>query len=390
MERVYLDHNSTSPLRPEVRELLQELLARPLGNASSLHASGRAARDLVDRAREQTARALGVEEDEVVFTSGGTESNCLALLGASGGPPKVVAASRVEHSSVLGVLEGLRARGTPCELLDVDRAGRVRLERLTALAEGAGPGLLSLQAANNEVGTRQPVERAAAIVHARGGLVHTDAVQALGRVALPLGRGADAVDLASLSAHKIGGPQGVGVLYVRRGTPLEPLVRSGAQEAGLRAGTENAAAIAAAALAISIATRDAESHAARMRALAERLWTDVSGAFPDAELLGPSFAEGDRLPNTLAVSFPETDGKVLVTALDLAGLEVSSGSACASGSVEPSHVLLAMGRGEDEARAAVRLSLGWSTTAADCERAVDTLRKVVSASRASRGSFPSL
>jgi len=229
-----------------------------------------------------------------------------------------------------------------------------------------------------------PLERVAELARGRAGgpaLVHTDAVQALGRIPVPLGAGG--ADLASFSAHKVGGPPGVGILYRRRGVPLAPILFGGDHEGGLRPGTENAAGIACAALAVELAAREREEHASRMAALSRGLWEELASRLPEARLIGPPLDAPDRLPNTLCVALGGAQGKVLVTRLDLEGLEVSAGSACASGALEPSHVLSALGLDEEAARAGLRLSLGWSTTRADCKRAVDILVKVARSSRAS-------
>ena len=385
LDRVYLDHNSTSPLRPEVASLWNALLERGLGNPSSLHRSGREARHVIDTAREQIANALGVGEEEITFTSGGTESNNLALMGAleAMGEGTRLITTRAEHASVLEVVEQAESRGVDVTWIEVDEFGSLRMESLrAALASTTGAALVSVQIANNEVGTIQPVGAVRTELESSGFeyRLHVDAVQALGRI--PLSLSELGASLASLSAHKVGGPIGVGVLYRRKNTSIAPRSYGGGQELGLRPGTENAAMIGAAGLAIELAVREQKELAERVRALAHELWTDLSTHLPGVRLLGHEWGSEHRLPNTVSVLLPGTDGKVLVTALDLAGCEASAGSACASGSLEPSHVLIAMGLNSDEARAGLRLSLGWSTTHDDCQHAVDVLRKIASSSHA--------
>ena len=386
MTRVHLDFNATSPLREEALALYLEVARELAGNPSSLHQGGRRARHLLDEARERVAAALGAEEDEIVFTSGGTEANNLAVLGClrAGAAGAAVVTTTVEHSSVLGPAERLEREGHPWRRVAVDSAGLVSPEAVAEAAADGACGLVSVQTAGNEVGQVMPLAAIAAALERipadRRPRLHTDAVQALGRLPIPLGGalGGGGVDLATVSAHKVGGPPGVGVLFRRRGIPLEPLHYGGEQESGLRPGTENVAAIAAAGLALELAVQEQAGFAERAAELARGLWEGIHAAHPRAVLLGPPL-EGDsrvRLPGTLNTLLPGVDGKVLVTRLDLAGLEVSAGSACASGSLEPSHVLLAMGLSRELARAGLRLSIGRNTTWRDVREAVDILRTV--------------
>lgn len=377
MNRVYLDHNSTTPLRPEVRALLFATLDELGGNPSSVHTSGRRARHLLDEARERVAAALGVHEDELVFTSGGTEANNLALGGALAvaKPGAALVCSTIEHSSVLEPAQAFAQAGRRVEFVGVDRLGLVDPEAVVQRAAASDAALVSVMAANNEIGTLQPVAELARTKD-RAWLLHTDAVQALGRIELRLSEWG--IDLASFSMHKLGGPVGVGVLYRRKGVELAPLVRGGGQELGLRPGTENVAGIVAAALAVELAVRERAELAERLERLSRALWSELHVALPSVHLVGPAFDSGRRLPGTLNVLAPHVDGKVLVTRLDLAGLEVSAGSACASGSVEPSHVLLALGFARDEARAALRLSFGRTNTSEDVHNAVEILRRTLS------------
>ena len=386
MDRIDLDHNATTPLRPAVREFLAAHANEPRANPSSLHTRGRRARHLIDEARERVAAALGVSEEDVVFTSGGTESNNLAIFGVVGSACRVsmdraavgIVTTAAEHAAVLEPVHHLAQLGHPLEVVPVDSEGLPDPAALFEAAARSTTALVSVMAANNEVGALPDLAELgrllATLEPARRPRLHVDAVQALGRI--PVLLEAWGADLASFSAHKVGGPLGVGMLVRRGATTLEPQLFGGVQEGGLRPGTENAVAIAAASLAVEIAVAEREGFAQRTRELAEYLWDGIRALRPDARLLGPSFESGRRLCNTLTVGLPGEDGKLLVTRLDLEGLEVSAGSACASGSVEPSHVLTAMGLDETSARAGLRLTLGWNTTLAECKRAVEILGMV--------------
>jgi cysteine desulfurase len=376
--RVYLDHNATTPLRPEARVALLEALDQVGGNPSSVHRSGRAARALLDQARERVAAALGVDEGGVIFTSGGSEANGLALLGSlRPHPGSALVTCATEHAAVLKTAEQLEREGHPLTRVPVDGAGRVTAEDVTAAAAATGAGLVSISAANNEVGTTAPLASIAAgldQLEVRP-LLHTDGVQALGR--MPVRLGDWGIDLASFSAHKLGGPFGVGVLVRRGNAPLEPLTHGGGQEFDLRPGTENVPAIVAAAVAIELAVEEQAAFARRALRLSMTLWDEVHTSLPHAVLLGPPLDAPDRLPNTVNILLPNVDGRVLVARLDLEGLEASAGSACASGSLEPSHVLMAMGLDEEHARAGLRLSIGRTTKAEDIHTAVGALRRTL-------------
>ncbi len=391
--RVHLDHNATTTIRPEVLALLVDLYARLHGNPSSVHAAGREARGWLDDARERTAAALGCHEDEVVFTSGGTEAIQLALAGVLRRPSQAgsqhrgaLVTSAVEHSAVLAAADRLEREGHPVVRLPVDGTGRVRLDALEAAlasqpARTSPPALVSIQAANNELGTLQPVveiaERLSAVGPVRP-LLHCDAVQALGRI--PLAPLRAAADLLAFSVHKVGGPPGVGVLVRRTGVVLEPLLGAGSQENGLRPGTESVPAIAAAALAIELAQREQVEYGERTARLCRSLWQQLTICIPGVERNGPDLDE-TRLPNTLNVSLPGVESRTLVARLDLEGLEVSAGSACASGSLEPSHVLLALGHDAARARGALRLSFGRTSGEEDVHNAVEILRRTISSAR---------
>lgn len=388
MKRVYLDHNATSPLRPAVRDRWLELIDQDFGNPSSLHEGGRRARQCIDDARARCAAVLGVAEDELAFTSGGTESDQLALLGAlasrnAGG----LVCSAIEHAAVLGAAARWRAAGRELALLPVDGQGLLEPAALRECLERRQLAMLSVQCANSEIGSVQDLGALAAelarVPADRRPLLHTDAVQALGR--LPLELRAWGVDLASFSAHKLGGPLGVGLLYRRRGLRFDSPAGGGSQELGLRSGTEHAAAIGAAALALELAAAELHEFRARSRAWCAQLAADVCRALPGARVLGPELGSERRLCNTLCVLVPNSDGKMLVMRLDLEGLAASAGSACASGSLEPSHVLLALGLDAADARRGLRLSLGWNTEQEDCKRAVEILSRCFGSSHATRG-----
>jgi cysteine desulfurase len=351
----YLDWNATVPLRAEVAAAMADALART-GNPSSVHRWGHAARQAIERARGQVAALVSAAPAEVIFTSGGTEANHLALLGMRG---RRVLISAIEHDSV-------REAVPEATLIPVTSAGVVDLAALEALlAAERRPALVSIMLANNETGAIQPVAEAAAIAHAQGTLVHCDAIQGAGK--LPVDFRALGVDLLSISAHKLGGPQGVGALVAREGVAPTALQRGGGQERGRRAGTENGPGIVGFGVAAELAAREMLPSAAIAR-LRDRAETALTAVAPDA----PVFAkESPRLPNTLSIGMPGVPASTQVMALDLAGVMVSSGAACSSGKVRRSHVLSAMGASPEEAESAIRVSLGWSTTPAEVERLVD-------------------
>lgn len=362
--QIYCDHNASTPLRPEVLEAMLPFLSERYGNASSVHAFGARARCAVEAARAQVAALIGAQPAEIVFTSGGTESNNLAIFGAArAANQKTLVTTATEHSSVRAPHGVLQTHGYTVHTVPVDGAGRVAATDVAA--QLAGPvALVSIGWANNEVGTIQPVDEIAAACRTRHVALHVDAVQAVGKIPVHV-RGAD---LLSISGHKLGGPQGVGALFVRRGTALCPLMVGGDQERGLRAGTENVAAIVGLGEACRIALAELGAFGAACGALRDALWAGLQAAIPGVRRNGPAAA--DCLPNTLNVSVDRVRGEALVAALDLDGVAVSSGSACAAGAGEPSHVLLAMGRTADAARDGVRFSFGRTNTSADVNRVV--------------------
>ena len=364
---VYLDWNATAPLRAEVAAAMADALAR-CGNPSSVHRFGREQRQAVEAARAQVAALIGAAPAELVFTSGGTEANHLALRGL---PGRRVLASALEHDSVRQAVPG-------AAVIPATAAGVVDLAALERmLAAEAQPALVSLMLANNETGAIQPVAEAARLAHARGALLHCDAVQAAGKI--DVDRAALDADLLTLSAHKLGGPQGAGALFVAADVPLRVLQTGGGQERGRRAGTENVAGIVGFGVACALAAERLGAYAAVAR-LRDRAEQRLLAIAPEA----PVYAAGvPRLPNTLAIGMPGVAAATQVMALDFAGVMVSAGAACSSGKVRRSAVLSAMGVGAAAAESAIRVSLGWSTEAADIDRLVEAWGALYARTRAS-------
>jgi cysteine desulfurase len=370
---IYLDYNATTPLLPEAFAAMRPYLEAHFGNPSSIHAAGREARAAIDDARDRMARLLNAKPHEIIFTGGGTESDNLAILGlarhrATRG--KHLVTCTTEHHAVLQAFEHLQKReGFRVTFLPVDRFGRVSPEQVS---EALTPEttLVSIMTANNETGTLQSVREIAAACRGRGVLFHTDAIQSYGKEQLPT----EEIDAMSLAAHKFGGPKGAGILLLRSGISIDRLQHGGSHENERRPGTENVAAIAGMAAAAELAIKSVEADSAQQARLRDRLWNGVRKAFPEAILNGhPEL----RLGNTLNVTFPGLDGEGLLIALDLAGVAVSSGSACMVGSVLPSHVLLAMGVAPDIAGSTVRFSLGKQTTDAEIDRAINQVEGVL-------------
>jgi cysteine desulfurase len=378
VERIYLDHNATTPLDPRVLEAMVSVLREGFGNASSLHWFGQRARAAVDEARGEVAALMGGTPSEVVFTGSGTEADNLALRGVAAAarePRRKILYSAVEHHAVVHTARALAEEGVPVEAVRVTAGGTVDLDDLRAKLDER-TALVAVMHANNETGLVQPVAEVVHLAHERGAMVHSDAVQAAGK--LPLDVRALGVDLLAVSAHKIYGPQGVGALYVRRGTRMKPLLRGGAQERNRRAGTENVAGIVGLGRAAALAARDLPAEAPRLAALRDRLESRLL-AVPGARRNG----EGPRVPNTVNVSFERTEAESLLLALDLQGLAVSTGAACAAGAMEPSHVLRAMGLPPERVQGSVRFSLGRSTTEEQVDRAAEMVAAAVARQRES-------
>ncbi len=370
--RVYLDHNATTPVDPRVLEAMLPFLREDWGNPSSLHWFGQRARAAVEEARARVAGLVGASPAEVVFTASGSESDNMALRGVlarARAERRGLVVSAVEHHAVLHTAKALREEGFPVEVARVTEGGVVDLDDLRAKVDDS-TALVSLMLANNETGVLQPVAEAARIARARGALVHCDAVQAAGKV--PVDVGALDADLLTLSAHKLCGPKGVGCLYVRRGTPMAPLVRGGGQERNRRAGTENVAGIAGFGAAAELARQGLAEEAARLAALRDVLEQGLL-AVPGTRRNGVE----PRLPNTSNLSFEGVEAEGVVIALDLEGIAASTGAACAAGGVEPSHVLRAMGLPPERVQSSLRLSLGRSTTEAEVKGASAVIAAVV-------------
>ncbi len=366
---IYLDYNATTPLDPRVVAAMLPYLHEHFGNPSSVHAPGRLARAAVDGAREQVADLVGAHPSQVIFTSGGTEANNLAVTGLAASLAKGrLAISTIEHTSLRGPAMALAATGWQLDTIAVDELGRVSDKTVTK-ALSKDTRLVSVMLANNETGVVQDVAMVAEAARRIGATLHTDAVQAVGK--LPVSFAACGAQLMSLSAHKIYGPKGAGALIVDKSLDIQPLLHGGGQERGLRAGTENVAGIVGFGKAAELARTELEARRAHLLSLRHQLEARLRADVPTAVLIA---AAAERVPNTLMVSLPVIDGETLVMALDGAGIAVSSGSACSSGSTEPSPVLVAMGVGGALGRGAVRLSLGKDSTPAEVDAVVAALR----------------
>ena len=383
MDRIYLDHTATTPLDASVLEAMMPYLTTTFGNPSSVHFYGRVARTALERARATIASALGADSSEILFTSGGTESDNLAIRGVMGAARHRarthLITANAEHHAVLDACTSLTRDGIVPTVLPVDSHATVRANQVVGALQGA-TALVSIMHANNEVGTINPVRDIARAVRGSGATLHTDAVQTVGKIPLSV-QDLD-VDLLTCTAHKLYGPKGVGVLYVRRGVDLEPLFQGGGQERGRRPGTENVALAVGCAKAIELAVGSLAEESRRLSALRDQLEAELVARVPGVIVNG---RDAPRLPHILSVSFDSgvmsLEGEMLVPGLDLEGIAVSSGSACTSGSIQPSHVLLAMGRDPETAKASVRFSFGRSNTEEDIERVVRALERVLQRAR---------
>ena len=376
---VYLDHAATTPVRREVFEVMEPFYGPRFGNPSSVHRWGREARAALDEARERVARCLGAHPDEVCFTSGGTEADNLAVLGPLRTQVekgrRVILSTPIEHKAVLATVHHAARDGVTERMLTVTKSGVVDLAASDAAIDES-VAVCTVMWVNNEVGTIQPVGEIAERVKARGGIMHTDAVQALGKIDIDVSK--LEIDLLTISGHKIGAPKGIGAMYIRRGTRLDPLFHGGSQDRGRRPGTENVAYAVALARAAELAIEEREAEWARLESLRNSLEEGLLARIPDAVVHGRG---APRAPHVLNISVPGTDSESLLMALDLAGVAASAGSACQSGNVTPSHVLLAMGVKPDLAIAAVRMSLGSLTTPEDITRVVELFPALIAKAR---------
>jgi cysteine desulfurase len=378
---VYLDHSATTPVRAEVFAAMEPFYGSKFGNPSSIHRWGREARAALDEARERLAATLGAHSDEIVFTSGGTESDNLAILGSwrllrdKNVGKRAVVTTPIEHKAILAASHQAAHEGAEERILSVDGAGLVRSESFDALVR-EDVAICSIMWVNNEIGTIQPIADFAQRAKSRGVLFHTDAVQAFGHMAVSAKTAP--FDMLSLSGHKIGAPKGIGAMYIRRGTFVEPLQFGGSQNRGVRPGTENVAAAVALARAAELAVEELETEMPRLEKMRDYLQRELETRIPDAVVNGLG---APRAPHILNISVPGTDSESMLMALDMSGVACSSGSACQSGTVDPSHVLEAIGVPRELAIAAVRMSLGSLTTDACIERVVQLFPALISKAR---------
>jgi cysteine desulfurase len=375
---IYLDHAATTPVRPEVLEVMLPFFGPRFGNPSSTHRWGREARAALDEARERVARAIGGFPDEICFTSGGTEADNLAVLGAWRAlrhTRRALVTTPIEHKAVLGAVHEVVREGGEERLVAVDRDGLVRQESFEQVVDDA-VAVCSVMWVNNEIGVMQDIASLAVIAKARGAFFHSDAVQALGKVMIDVS--STPVDYLTISGHKIGAPKGIGAAYIRRGSPLEPLLHGGTQDRGRRPGTENVALAVGFARAVELAAAEREEEWRRLETLRDALESALLERIPDARVHG---RDAPRAPHILNISVPGTDSESMLMALDLKGVACSAGSACQSGNVDPSHVLTAIGVPHELAAGAIRISLGSLTTAEHVERVAELFPALIARAR---------
>jgi cysteine desulfurase len=384
LDPIYLDHAATTPVRPEVLEAMTPFYGPRFGNPSSTHRWGREARAALDEARERVARCLNASPDEICFTSGGTEGDNLAVLGGwrilKDQGKKAVVTSPIEHKAVLQAVHQAHKEGAEERFINVLGNGTVDMADARAKITNGDTALVSVMWINNETGVIQPIEELAAMSKAAGAVFHTDAVQAFGKV--DVNAKTIPFDFVSVSGHKIGAPKGIGAFFIRRGTALEPLFFGGSQDRGRRPGTENVASAVGLARAMELAVAEREAHWKELEGLRDSLEARLLDRIPDAVVHGRGSL---RAPHVLNISVPGTDSESMLMALDLKGVACSSGSACQSGSITPSHVLSAMGVRADVANAAIRMSFGSLSTAADVDRVAELFPALIAKARGLSG-----
>jgi len=379
LKRIYMDHNATTPVHPAVLEAMLPYFTEFYGNASSVHSFGREARNGIEEARERIANFTGAQPGEIIFTSGGTESDNFAIEGAAFENVKKgkhIITSLIEHPAVLNTCKHLETHGFEVSYLTVDKYGVVSLDELKDLIRD-DTILITIMHANNEVGTIQPMKKIGMIAKEKGIILHTDAVQTTGKV--PINVNELGIDLVSMSAHKIYGPKGVGALYMRKGTKVEPLIRGGHHERNRRGGTENVPGVVGFGKAIEIASADMEAESKRLWNLTEKM---KNGLFEKLDYVYTNSHPKNRLPNTMNISFDYVEGEAILLNLDMKGIAASTGSACSSGSLEPSHVLLALGICAATAQGTIRFSLGRANNEEDVDYLVDELPSIITRLRA--------
>jgi len=380
MRKVYIDYNATTPLHPDVKAAMTEDL-EIFGNASSMHASGRLARARVEQARLSVAKLIGAGNGTVIFTSGGSEANNMvfntmrSLIKKSGGRDEILTTA-IEHPCVLNSALKLKNAGFNVSILPVDEYGKLKIDELKKWLNEKTL-FVSIMAANNEIGTIQDIKEIASLVKNAGAFFHTDAVQAVGKI--PLDAQELGADYITISAHKIYGPKGVGALYIKKGSPIFPFIHGGHQEDGLRAGTYNNCGILGFGKAAELAADEVKNYSKKIAPLRDKLRLGLTEKVPHIKINGHP---KDTLPNTLNVSFPGAEGEAILLSLDIQGIEASTGSACASGSLEPSHVLMATGVGPELAHGSIRFSLGWGITEDDIDYIIETLPPIIARLRA--------
>ena len=373
-KRYYLDHNATTPVRPEVIEAMLPYMNEKYGNASSVHWFGQEAKNALELSREKIATLIGADSEEIFFTGCGTESDNIALAGYLSTVHENkngLVTTSIEHSAILKTAAKLEKDGIPISYMGVDKQCLVDLDALGD-AVGSDIALVSIMHANNETGVLQPVKEVAKIAHEAGALFHTDAIQSVGKIHINV-REMD-IDMLSMSAHKINALKGVGALYIKKGINIVPLTYGGAHERGIRPGTENIAGIVGFAKALELQVKEREETTKKLSELRNRLEKRIEEKIPSLLFNG---RDTERLPGTSNISFPDVDGEALLFSMDIEGIAISTGSACSSGEVEPSHVLIAMGIPPNVAQSSIRFSIGWGNTDEDIDHVINVLPSIV-------------